>query len=69
MTVGTGSKTISKMSVKCAAPWVTERTQCASSCFASGNGTHRMRVRLTVRYSTLVRAAASSAIYGQESHS
>jgi hypothetical protein len=33
----------------CAVPWVTERTQCAISCFIGGNVTHRMRVRLTAR--------------------
>jgi len=37
----------------CAVPWVTERTQCAISCCIGRNVTHRMRVRLTVRYRTL----------------
>src|ERR1700674_2860934 len=41
--------------MKRAVPWVTERNQCAIYCFVSSKVTHRMRVRLTVRYRTFGR--------------
>src|ERR1700674_431145 len=41
--------------MKRAVPWVTERNQCAIYCCVSSKVTHRMRVRLTVRYRTFER--------------